>query len=187
MSNPLSTAEFEPASAFDEVDIDLDSPDDYSPDDYPPDALDDPDDIVNTLLRLREVGVPVDFEDRPVVVPKRQPTAPEMPWEEYLGFLTNHPGRTVRLFTFTGENSRIKARSRAREVIKRLAKIHPEEKWSITWDFVKKDESWRVYANYDREYTEQEMAQIHEKQLALQARGRHAAAARQANRMAASE
>jgi hypothetical protein len=175
MTNP-STDIFEPESAFDDITLEDDTDSDSPGDDV--------DEVVAILTSLREVGVDVAFEARPVVIPKRKPSSPEMPWEEYLGFLTNYPGHSVRLFSFTGEDARTKARTRAKEVAKRIDKTHPEEKWDITWDSVKEDDSWRVYASYDREFTEAEMAEKHAKQEAQAERGRHASAVRQQRRQA---
>jgi hypothetical protein len=166
----------EPEAAFDPVDeegyYDPELENDTEPD--PVDAL------VASLRELHEAGIEPVSENRPTPPPKRSPSSPIMPWEDYLAFLTQTPGKTVRLFKFQGPSTeaRAKARRRASEVKNRLLKTNPQEIWDITWDFVKEDESWRVYVSYDRDRTETEMAELNAKHLAAQERGRHAAEVR---------
>jgi hypothetical protein len=165
------TAVIEPESTFDAPDA--------------PDVEDDlsgeftADDLVRILRELDEAGIELVEEGRPEHA-KRTVAETVLPWEQYLKFLTEYPGKTVRLFRYTGEDARAKARRRAGEVKKRLAKANPQECWNIDWQFVKDDESWRVYVSYERDYTETEMAEQHTKMLAAQERGRHAAAVRKA-------
>lgn len=164
--------QLEPEAAFD----DPDAPDEITDDVT---ALSDVDEIVQALLELKEAGIQLVEEDRPVTA-KRTPAAQVLPWEQYLRFLVDTPSKTVRLFSYTGEDARSKARRRAAEVRKRLFKTNPQELWNISHDFVKADESWRVYVSYERDRTETEMAELHVKMLEAQERGRHAAAIRKA-------
>ena len=163
--------ELEPDAAFDPED-------EYAPEE---DASNEVDELVQSLLELREAGIELIEESRPIVE-KRRPTEPVMPWEDYLKFLVETPGKTVRLFRYSvadhGEEARGKARRRAREVLRRLEKANPTEIWSVTWDFVKEDESWRVYVSYERDRTETEIAEYNQKIIEAQERGRHAAAIR---------
>lgn len=162
------TAVIEPESTFDSpVEDDLsDEPESFTADD-----------LVRVLRELEEAGVELVEEGRPEHA-KRTVAETVLPWEQYLKFLTEYPTKTVRLFRYTGEDARAKARRRAGEVKKRLAKANPQECWNIDWQFVKDDESWRVYVSYERDYTETEMAEQHTKMLAAQERGRHAASVR---------
>ena len=171
--------EIEPDAAFDPEEDEYEAADEY----IAADEQNEVDELVQSLLELREAGIELIEEQRPVVE-KRRPSEPVMPWEQYLQFLTQTPGKTVRLFRYSvaehGEEARAKARRRAREVLRRLEKTNPTEIWSVTWDFVKEDESWRVYISYERERTETEMAEFNQKIVEAQERGRHAAAVRKA-------
>jgi len=168
----IDITELEPESTFDDPNSLDDAVDDIDDEN----AVDD---LAATLMELKEAGIELVIEERPVIA-KRSVKAPVLPWEEYLALLTDAPGKTVRLFVYHGEEGRAKARRRAHEILKRLESANPQECWSVTWDYVKEDESWRVYVSYERDYTETELAEKSVKKLAAQDRARHAAATRKA-------
>ena len=164
----MDITELDPGANFDDPD---------APDTDDDEITDDSDDIYQALMELQEAGIELVEEDRPVVS-KRTPKEPETPWESYLRMLVQYPGKTVRLFEYSGEDARAKARRRGTTIRNRLIKTNPEELWLVTWDFVKSDESWRVYVSYERDRTETELTELAEKQEKARERGRHAAATR---------
>lgn len=119
--------------------------------------------------------------ERPVdkVVRQRGRKEKVVAWEEFLAFLKDRPGVTVRLFSFEGTQDGKKAASqRARSMRKRLIENEPAEVWNIISEYVKEDEAYKIFCTYERPATDEEVAEREATKLAAQERGRHAAASR---------
>lgn len=116
-------------------------------------SLVDPDDPdVITLPDSPElVGFDLAFEEPPEKRAKA-PSKVVLAWEEFLGFLKDTPGKTIRVFVFNLDNSEEperSARSRARSIRARLVKTQPTDDYTILVEKFREDESWRVYARYN--------------------------------------
>lgn len=132
-------------------------------------------------------GFTLDFEDPPAE-PERVGRRAKvvLAWEEYLHFLKEFPGKWVKVFEFSGEEAKEKARARARSVNRRLIKTQPSDIWEIKAVEDRDDEGkltgvWKVYAQFVRPATLEEVKNRMEAHEAAVERGKVAAAARLAS------
>ncbi|MGI0133460.1 MAG: hypothetical protein ACREBW_00680 [Candidatus Micrarchaeaceae archaeon] len=109
---------------------------------------------------------------------------PATEWESILEPLTAHPGRSARFATFgTDEHEKRKAQNRVTAIKNRLNAVVEHEKWTIKYRRTANG-NYCVYAQYDGEYSAEELA--HVKALRRE-RGQKITAARAANKLARSE
>lgn len=129
-------------------------------------------------------GLSLAVEEPPEKIVRPRLVKVEVPWESYLLFLRKTPGKTVRLFEFTGDEAKKRASQRARSMRSRLSKTLPHELFTV--DSVDmKNGHYRVYARYDRKAMAEEIARRKEIAEGRIARGHHAADARKVSRAAA--
>jgi len=130
-------------------------------------------------------GISLEWEDRPVKAVREYRRKVELAWEEYLSLLTKpeNAGRTIRVFSFSGEGAKKSASARARSIRARLVRTQPTELYEITADEVDSEVPvYNVYASYLGEADEATVAHRLEVHEARMANGKRVAAARVAAR-----
>ena len=133
--------------------------------------------IFEDTATMERLGFSLAIEEPPVKTRKqREPSLRKTPWEDYLLVLKTQPGWYVRWFAFVdGEDepegtAKKAAQQRARSMRNRMEKIYPGDIFEIDAVEDKEDGSWKVFAEYEREATEDELEERVAKMEARQER-----------------
>ena len=127
-------------------------------------------------------GFSLAFEDRPVYQTRSRVKKVILAWEQYLDFLTSeeNTGKTVRVFSFSGDEAKKNAQARARSIRSRLIKSQPHQEYLITVDEIKDADvpMFNVYASYTGPASEETVQARHDEHERRVAHGQYVASLR---------